>query len=129
MKRVLMLIITLSLTACATTPEEEVDAMKDFIEVNDLLEVAAIRSMGNFDQEVLNDYFVMVETTTGNYLLEYYTRCRELEPNRVKADVRRDARTIYAKSDTFRGCRIKAFYEITLDQVEELRELGKAPGE
>jgi hypothetical protein len=119
----------LSLTACATTPEEEVSATKDFIEVNDLLEVAAIRSMGNFDLEPLNDYFEMVETTTGNFLLEYYTRCREFEPNRVRADVRKDPRTIYAKHDTFRGCRIKAFYEITLDQVEELRELGKAPGE
>ena len=125
------LIGLLLLAACATSHQEErINAVKDFVEVAGLPEVESIGTYGELDQEVLNDEYVIVSTRKQDYLLQYTRRCTE-DPftNRVKPDVRYDARRLYARSDTFRGCQIKSLYEITPDQVEELRELGTAPGE
>jgi hypothetical protein len=119
------------LGACATLEEPEyASAFRDFIEVTDLQEVRSIRTFGGIDGEVLNAEYVIVTTRDGDYLLEYASRCHE-DPftQRVKPDVRRDAHKIHAGLDTYRGCQIRALYEVTPDQVVELRDLGKAPGE
>jgi hypothetical protein len=121
----------LLLAACATSHQEErINAVKDFVEVAGLAQVESIGTYGELDQEILNDEYVIVSTRKQHYLLEYMRRCFD-DPftNRVKPDVRYDARRLYARTDTFRGCRIKALYEITPDQAEELRNLGTAPGE
>jgi L-fucose isomerase-like protein len=121
----------LLLAACATSHQEErINAVKDFIGVAELGEVDSIDVFGRVDDEVLNDEYVIVKTRKQEYLLEYASRCFE-DPftNRVKPDVRRDPRRIYAGSDTYRGCWIKSLYTITPEQAEELRTLGQAPGE
>ena len=132
MKRYASLVVLIFLTACATTgQEEQVNAIKDFIEVNELEEANSIRTRyDRIEQQVLNDRFVIVSTRKEQHLLEYSHPCRD-DPftQRPRPDIRRDSSAIYAGSDTFRGCKIKALYVITEDQAEELKNIGEAPGE
>jgi len=131
MKRYVSLLVLMFLAACATTGQEErINAVKDFIEVNELEKVDAIRTFDRIEQRVLNDRFVIVSTRREQYLLEYSYPCRD-DPfsRRPRPDIRRDSSAIYAGSDTFRGCQIRALYPITKDQAEELKNLGEAPGE
>ena len=110
MKRYASLFVLMFLAACATTGQEEkINAVKDFIEVNQLEKV---------------------NTRRDQYLLEYSYPCRE-DPltQRPRPDIRRDSSAIYARSDTFRGCQIGALYPISKDQAEELKNIGEAPGE
>ena len=121
----------LLLGGCAATEEvDDASAFRDFIEVTELESVPAIRMFGELDLEVLNDEYVVVTNRDHDYLLEYWGPC-EKDPFtlRVKPDLRRDVRKMYAGSDTYRGCRIRALYEISPDQVIELRNMGMAPGE
>lgn len=131
MKGPTIIVIALALAGCATAHQEErINAVKDFVEVNDLEQAESIRSFEQLGQEVLNDEYVIVSTRREQWLLEYAYRCVE-DPisRRTRPDVRRDPGRIYAGSDTFRGCQIRALYPITAEQAEELREIGKAPGE
>ena len=132
MKRYVILFFLTFLTACATTrQEEQITAVRDFIEVNELEKTDSIRTRyDRIDQQVLNDRFVIVSIRKEQYLLEYPYPCRE-DPftRRPRPDIRRDSSAIYAGSDTFRGCKIKALYVITEDQAEELKNIGEAPGE
>jgi hypothetical protein len=129
MNKQLLVLVALFLGACASHGEEEgPDAIDDFIEVSDLEEVSVIRSYDRFDRVELNDHYVILTTGKGQYLLAYYGRCTEIVGQRQRPDVRRDAHAIYAKSDTFHGCRIKAIYPISEAQEGELVEMGRAPG-
>jgi hypothetical protein len=143
MKYYATLVVLMFLAACATTGQEErINAVKDFIEVNELEELAKIRTFDRINQHVLNDRHVILSTRREQYLLEYPYPCRD-DPitQRPRPDIRRDARAIYADSDTFRGCQIGALYAITAgcpigalyaitaDQAEELKSIGEAPGE
>ena len=131
MKRYASLLVLMFLAACATTGQEEkINAVKDFIEVNQLETVNRIRTFDQLGQRVLNDRYVIVNTRRDQYLLEYSYPCRD-DPltRRPKPDFRRDSTAIYAGSDTFRGCQIGALYPITEDQAEELKNIGEAPGE
>ncbi len=129
MKKQALVLAALFLGACASHDEEEgPDAIDDFIEVSDLEEVSVIRSYDRFDRVELNDLYVILTTGKEQYLLAYYGRCREFVGQRQRPDVRRDANAIYAKSDTFHGCRIKAIYPISEAQEGELVEMGRAPG-
>ena len=132
MKRYVILFFLTFLTACATTrQEEQITAVRDFIEVNELENTDSIRTRyDRIDQQVLNDRFVIVSIRKEQYLLEYPYPCRE-DPftRRPRPDIRRDSTAIYAGSDTFRGCQISALYAITEDQAQELKNMGKAPGE
>ena len=121
----------LLLGACAASiQEEDVDAMGDFGAVNELGEAESITTTRQVEQEVLNDRYVIVDNGKGLFLIEYVSRCLE-DPitGRVRPDVRRDGRKIYAGADTFRGCRIRKIYPITEEQAQELRDIGEAPGE
>lgn len=131
MKRYAGLSVLMFLTACATTgQEEQINATKDFVEVNELEKIAKIRTFDRIDQHVLNDRYVILSTRREQYLLEYSYPCRD-DPmtRRPRPDIRRDSSAIYAGSDTFRGCQIRALYPITEDQAEELKNIGEAPGE
>ena len=131
MKRYAGLFVLMFLAACASTGQEEkINAVKDFIEVNQLEKADAIRTFDQLGQHVLNDRYVIVNTRRDQYLLEYSYPCRD-DPltQRPKPDIRRDSSAIYARSDTFRGCQIGALYPISKDQAEELKNIGEAPGE
>lgn len=133
MKSYAYLLAPLVLTACAATDQQErISAVEDLIVVSELEETNAIRTRDQLNQDVINDRYVIVSTRNERelYLIEYYVACRE-DPvtGRVMADVRRDKNAIYAGSDTFRGCQIKAIYPIDKDLAEELKNVGEAPGE
>ena len=121
----------LLLAGCAATEESErTSAYRDYIEVTELTEVSSVRTFGEIDHEVLDDKYVIISNRDQDYLLEYSQACdKDPITQRVRADVRRDGRRLYARYDTFRGCHIKALYEVTPDQVIELRNMGTAPGE
>ena len=131
MKHTASLFVLMFLTACASTGQEErVNAIKDFIEINELEKTEEIRTFDQLEQHILNERFVIVNTRQDAFLLEYPYPCRD-DPltQRPRPDIRRDANAIYAGSDTFRGCQIGALYPITEDQVAELKNIGEAPGE
>ena len=128
-KRLLVLIVFL-LGACAANEEDErPDAIDDFIAVSELEEVRVIRSLEQFGQNVINDYYVIVTTRKEQFLLAYPYACSWTYDTGRRPDRRRDPHAIYADTDTFRGCRIKAMYPITEAQVAELMEMGRAPGQ
>lgn len=131
MKYIALIAGTVLLGACATSHQlEEINAVKDFIEINDLPQAESIRTFDQLDQEELNDRFIIVSNRRETFLIEYTQRCI-MDPitNQVRPDIRRDSRHIYAGIDTFRGCRIKTIYGITEDQAQELQMIGEAPGE
>ena len=129
MKKHAHVLAAMFLGACAANEEEEgPDAIDDFIAVSELEEVTVIRSYDRFDRIGLNSRYVILTTNKEQYLLAYYGRCTEIPGMTKTPDVRRDAHAIYAKSDTFHGCRIKAIYPISEAQKRELVEMGRAPG-
>ncbi len=130
MNRCSLVLAALLLAACAATDEDErPDAVADFIGVNELEEVGVIRSLDQLGQSVINENYVIVTTRREQYLLAYTLPCRRFYYSTKKPDFRNDPRALYAKSDTFRGCRIKTLYRITDAQAGELKEIGRAPGE
>lgn len=130
MNKALCLPAMFFLCACAASEEDErLDAIDDFIQVSELEEVGAIRTVDRLDQDVLNDRYVIVTTRKERFLLAYFSPCPELYDQTRRPDVRRYPHAIYAGSDTFRGCRIKAIYSINAGQVAELEEMGRLPAE
>ena len=123
-------IMAIAVAACAAPGErdepDEGSPIVDFIEVNELPQVDKVRTIEQLTARDVNDRYVIVSTRRQDYLLEYYTRCYRRDDGRVEPDVRHDSRALYPGTDTFRGCRIKAMYELEPGQAEELREIGRA---
>ncbi|MEO1202021.1 MAG: DUF6491 family protein [Pseudomonadota bacterium] len=129
------------LAACSVTPPaQEVEAVRDYVSAAELQPVDRIRMDRNSGgYTYLNDYFVILPALRKEYLVEFNRRCLELRddidpfgpgsinPNMI--DVRRDSSLLRARFDTIRGCQILTFYEITDEQLKELKNLGDAPGE
>jgi len=132
MKKMTLLLGCLLLAACAATGDSNESrkdtAVLDFIEVNELESVAAIRTMDQLSSREVNDTYLIVSTRREDFLLEYYSRCRRGADGRVEPDIRQDSRALYPRVDTFRGCRIKAIYALEPGQVEEVRAIGKSVG-
>ena len=132
MRTLLLVVATLLLIACAAPDEKdggrEETAITDFIEVNELVAVDAIRTLDQLEAKKVNDTYYIVSTRKQHYLLEYYSHCVRRYDGSVEPDRRQDARALYPRIDTFRGCRIKAIYAIGPGQVDELREIGKSVG-
>ena len=129
-KSTAIVFVAILITACAAPgdPEEprEESAIVDFIEVNELPRVDKVRTVEQLTARDVNDMYVIVSTRRQDYLLEYYSRCYRRDDGRVEPDVRRDSRALYPGMDTFRGCRIKAIYELEPGQADELRDIGRA---
>jgi len=125
--------VALVLGACATGYDErEIEAVRDYIAAAQLEELDSIRYFQQLSYRVVNDQFVTVPTRTGDYLVEFARICRELRELRFRpdmVDVRDDNRTLRARFDTIRGCRIEKIYAITEAQRDEIEEIGDAPGD
>lgn len=132
MKTTALLIATILLAACAASDEQEErleeTAIADFIEVNELAPLDFIRTMEQYSASVVSDMHVIVSMRKVDYLLEYFAPCRKRINGQVEPDYRSDARRLYAKVDTYRGCRIKAIYALEPGQADEVRELGRSVG-
>jgi len=129
--------LSLLFSACAADvqrdgPGKELEAVRDFIVVSELEPLKKIRLQDQIKYYYVNDYFVVVPTKRGNYLVEFRGRCSELRRARWTADMvdhRASARHLYADHDTIRGCRIGQFYGLPGQTLDELAALGDAPGD
>lgn len=125
-----LLLLAAAVAACAAPDERDGPrddtAIDDFIEVNELAAVDVVRTRDQLVAREVNETFLIVSTRREDYLLEYFSRCTRRDDGRVEPDVRRDSRALYPGVDTFRGCRIKAIYELEPGQADELREIGRA---
>lgn len=123
----------LPLGACVTPYDDrEIEAVRDYIVAAQLEEVDSIRYFQQLSYRVINDQFVTVPTRTGDYLVEFARICRELREMKFRPDMvdyRDDTRTVRARFDTIRGCRIDKIYAITEAQRDEIEEIGDAPGD
>lgn len=137
MRKAVPMIAATLLAACAGQDterqqaiDEEVQAVRDFIAVRGLEEVAKMPSATTDSWESIEDHFLIYEARRDTFLVEFSRRCYDLDDNtRIVADQRREAGTVRARFDTLRGCRIHKLYALTADEAEELRNLGEAPGE
>jgi hypothetical protein len=124
------MVLAALLAACATQtgPGPDREAVQDFVAVRGLEEVDEIRTDTSNSWEELNNYYLIYKARRAEYLVEFTRKCWELDEQRVIADKRWDARTIRARFDTIRGCRISKIYALTEGELIELRELGESPG-
>lgn len=132
MRIYLLLFVLVLVSGCAgssTRQETQNTAIRDLIEVNELEEVDVIRFFQQLDIYEINQYYVIVSERKKRYLVEYFQRCMKDYRGRVEPDFRTDPRAIRPRSDTIRGCRIKAIYAIDEALEGELKAIGKAPGE
>lgn len=124
---ILLVTLVAALGACAANEErkEETEAIDDFISANELEDarVISLRQMETYRHEMLGDYYALVSTKNGEYLVKFFMRCFEFEPSKPRPDVRRNANALIAGEDTIRGCRIEAVYPIDTGQRDELRQM------
>ncbi len=132
MRIIPLFVILALLVACAgssTRLEAQNTAIRDLIEVNELEELDVVRFVRQLDGYEVNAYYVILSERKKRYLLEYRQRCTRDFYGRVEPDFRNDPKAIRPRIDTYRGCRIKAIYEIDDALEGELKQIGKAPGE
>ena len=126
--RAALFVTTLAmLAACAGTPEvpPETQAIRDYIEVGELQEVASIRTRSTDRWTEATSYFALYESHEGPVLLEFAHLCREMhDRSTVTPDRRYDHNVMRSREDTLRGCRIRAMYPLTEAQALEIEALA-----
>lgn len=128
MNKLLPFILLPLLTACAGHPEVDREAVADFVAARHLEEAPYISSDTSDGWESLNDYYLIYHNRRGEYLVQFASRCWDLNTNRVVPDTRWDSTRVEARFDTIRGCRIGNIYKLKEEEVAELRNLGESPG-
>lgn len=137
MKQVLLLLLGIALSACATkegsqrenTERTQNQAILDFIDVRGLQEVDKLRSTERDGWDIVTMTYVIYKARRDRYLLEFSRPCYEMRDNReVTPDLRTNPNIIRAKFDTLRGCRIARIFAMSRAEAEELQNIGEAPG-
>jgi len=137
MRNPIAVVTLLLLTACTnsggtvTAKGKELEAVRDFVVAVELEEVHMIRRWEQLKYLYVNDYFIILQTRRGDYLVEMRSRCAVLQSRKWTSDMidlRTTTRILYADFDTIRGCGIGTIYILPEAQLEELRVLGDAPG-
>ncbi len=136
MKKTTLILAASLIVACATQDEateenthDTTQAVRDYIEVRDLPEADKIPTASSDSWTILDDRFLLYKGRRETHLIEFSRRCWELEDNsRIVADVRRDAKNIYSRFDTIRGCRIHRIYGLEEYEAAELENIGEAVG-
>lgn len=130
MKRGSIVLVVTLLLGCAAEPQRTAtDAVADFIVVSELQEQDTVRRARNFHYTYLTDRYVILRTRKDQYLVKFRRRCHALNEERATPDIRRDGDTLRPRFDTIRGCHIEQMFAIDEVQAEELKFIGKAPGE
>jgi hypothetical protein len=124
----------LFLAACATSESsapDQPDAVADFIELNNLQKQSRIRDFSNPNHLPVNKRYIIAYVSDAQYLIEYVHDCylAERSMSDRPMDKRRYPSSLYARTDYYRGCPVRAIYPITLAQTQELVNIGRAPGE
>lgn len=119
-----------TMLGCASAPEDDGvivknDAVEDYIKVSELKEIDTIRKRGELHHTGVTEKYIILRDQKNAYLAAFRQRCRELDEREVMPDLRHDLKTLRARFDTYRGCRIQYLYEITEGQATELLELGE----
>ncbi len=119
-----------TMLGCASAPEDDGvivknDAVEDYIKVSELKEIDTIRKRGELHHTVVTENYIILRDQRSAYLAAFRQRCRELDEREVTPDLRHDLKTLRARFDTYRGCRIQYLYEITEGQATELLQLGE----
>lgn len=135
--RAYSIVVTAALLAsCASTIDQQEariatrdQALADFIATEELQEVDAIRSREQLSHRALSEKHIIIYDRKSSYLVIYRRLCRELRERDVVPDIRHEGNIIRAKFDTYRGCRIGTIYRVSQGQVDELMNLGIAPGQ
>ncbi len=132
MNRLIFAAAAMLVSGCATqeraVTQDEEQAIRDYILVRGLEEVDRIRSSNSDSWDELDDYFIIYDTRRSAYLVEFNRACYKLNETRVTPDLRREANTIRARSDTIRGCQVDKIFALTEADVAELKSLGESPG-
>ncbi len=132
MNKLVVTVAAMLLPGCATqeraVTQDEEQAIRDYILVRGLEEVDRIRSSNSDSWDELDEYFIIYDTRRSAYLVEFNRACYELSENRVTPDLRWEANTIRARSDTIRGCQVDKIFALTEADVAELKSLGESPG-
>ncbi len=132
MNRLIFAAAAMLVSGCATqeraVTQDEEQAIRDYILVRGLEEVDRMRSSNSDSWDELDEYFIIYDTRRNAYLVEFNRACYELNENRVTPDLRREAKTIRARSDTIRGCLVDKIFALTEADVAELKSLGETPG-
>jgi hypothetical protein len=128
--KILFCTLTLLLVACAGNPEKESviaknDAIDDYIKVAELQEIDQIRVRQQLHHKAITDQYILLYDDRDPYLAAFKRRCRELNELEITPDYRHDANNLYARLDTYRGCRLRALYKVSKGQAMELLDLGK----
>lgn len=123
------ILATATLVACATISQPadtRVDeGVKDFIEIEDLAEIDAIRTRHDLRLHDLSTRYVLAADIRGEYLVAYRGTCRRLPHDGVRPDYRQEVNTIRAGSDSLRGCHIGSIYKVSPAQADELKQIGE----
>ncbi len=136
MKQNLILILAMCMVGCAsgdekTAEEKQLEAVKDrdriedFVTSAELEEVEEARTRTQLNHKILTDEYIILSDRKSRYLLHFTHRCRELYEHTPRPDYRTERNVIRAKFDTYRGCRIKAMYQLTGGQEKELLALDE----
>lgn len=116
------------LTGCGTTVvPQEARSVRDFVVVTDLEQIDRIR-LYEMHYSYVNDYFVGASSGSGNYLVEFDSRCRALR-SKTFTPAMVDSRfnsSYLSEGDTIRGCPVGGIYEATAEQLIEIKALSKA---
>ena len=136
MKSASLLIAATLLIACAAQDEQEaksrqdeVQAVRDFIEVRGLEKLDKMPSTNSDSWHTIGNRFLIYQGRRASYLVEFSRRCYEIhDDTRIVADKRWDSHNIRSRVDTIRGCRIHQIYGLTEGEAAELENIGEAPG-
>lgn len=133
MKFALLIVLPVILGACTAQQtaqdNDQEQAVRDFIAVRGLEPLDRIRTSDRDSWDVIDDHFVIYAGRRDSYLFEFVRACYEIQDNtHIVADERWDGKTIRARFDTLRGCRIDNIYALTDEEVAELTQLGEPPG-
>ena len=131
MKQTILILAAFALAACASTPDaavDETDPVQDFIQLHELEKVSSVRKFDNPGHLIVNPRYIIAYLKDTQYLIEYAHDCRlaELENSARLPDTRRRGRALSVRTDTFRGCPMKAMWPITYAHAEELMAIGRA---
>ncbi|MDH4055503.1 MAG: DUF6491 family protein [Gammaproteobacteria bacterium] len=134
MTRVSLLFAVALVTGCAGTPKDESvlehnDTIDDYIKVAQLEEVDSIRYYGQLDHKVISKKYIIINAGNDSYLVTYISNCYRRDDHTLKPDIRYESSVLWARSDTYRGCRIQSMHAIDQGQKQELLTLGGESGE